>query len=152
MFIRQNDIRLAIQVNAPFVGLMHTRENVHERAFARAVFPNERVHLSGPHFKIHSIQRLHAAEPFPNSVHGQERAHCFTGFSNTPIPSISRRTTSPGSKKICGLRNTPTPAGVPVLTTSPGSRVMTRDKKLNNRGSGNTQSAVDPSCMSLPLT
>ena len=42
-----------------------------------------------------------------------------------PIPSTSQRTRSPGSRKTGGSRKTPTPDGVPVAMTSPGSRVMT---------------------------
>ncbi len=55
-------------------------------------------------------------------------ASAMTGFSSTPIRSISMRTTSPGRKKRCGEAAMPTPAGVPVETMSPGSRVNTVDK------------------------
>ena len=37
--------------------------------------------------------------------------------------SISTRTTSPGARKRGGLIAMPTPPGVPVATTSPGSSV-----------------------------
>jgi hypothetical protein len=47
-----------------------------------------------------------------------------TGFLRTPIPSISISTISPGLRKIGGLRTNPTPLGVPVEITSPGSSVM----------------------------
>ena len=47
------------------------------------------------------------------------------GFSTVPIPSTSQRTRSPGSRKTGGSRKTPTPDGVPVAITSPGSSVMT---------------------------
>ena len=54
------------------------------------------------------------------------------GFSTTPMPSISHRTRSPGSRNTGGSRNTPTPAGVPVAMRSPGSRVMWREMKLTS--------------------
>jgi hypothetical protein len=74
-----------------------------------------------------------------------------TGFSRLPIPSASRRTMYPGCRKRGGCRNNPTPAGVPVLTMSPGSSVITRDKKLSNFGKLKIHSAVDPSCLSSPF-
>ena len=45
-----------------------------------------------------------------------------TGFESVPIPLISTSTTSPETRKRCGSRFHPTPAGVPVLMTSPGFR------------------------------
>lgn|GEM_PF-6865869 len=50
-----------------------------------------------------------------------------TGFCNVPIPSIKMRTTSPGRRKRGGLRVNPTPDGVPVAITSPGSSVKICD-------------------------
>jgi hypothetical protein len=38
----------------------------------------------------------------------------------------------------------PTPLGVPVAITSPGSRVITEDTKLIISGTGNIRSAVVP--------
>ena len=49
---------------------------------------------------------------------------CSTGFSSVPTQSSSTRTLSPGFKKI--PRGRPTPEGVPVAITSPGSSVMRR--------------------------
>ncbi len=46
-----------------------------------------------------------------------------TGFCNAPIPWISSTATSPSFKKRGGFRAKPTPPGVPVAMTSPGSRV-----------------------------
>lgn len=45
-------------------------------------------------------------------------------LSSTPIFSISTSTTSPDLRKTGGVRLKPTPGGVPVRITSPGSRVM----------------------------
>ena len=47
---------------------------------------------------------------------------------NVPRPSMVATILSPGFKKICGFRAKPTPAGVPVAMTSPGSKVMIDDK------------------------
>src|SRR5207253_1991765 len=41
-------------------------------------------------------------------------------FSSTPMPSTSRRTTSPRLRYFGGLKPMPTPTGVPVAITSPG--------------------------------
>ena len=43
------------------------------------------------------------------------------------MPSISTSTTSPSPMKRFGSRQTPTPDGVPVMITSPGSSVNARD-------------------------
>src|SRR4029450_1907172 len=47
-----------------------------------------------------------------------------TSLARTPTPSTSTSTRSPGSSG-------PTPAGVPVRSTSPGSRVITRLTKAS---------------------
>src|SRR5205085_566798 len=49
----------------------------------------------------------------------------ITRFSITPTFSISIRTTSPGTRNFPAAA--PTPAGVPVETTSPGSSVKAVD-------------------------
>ncbi len=49
-------------------------------------------------------------------------------FSIAPMPSISMRTTSPGCSHFGGLKPMPTPRGVPVAMTSPGSSVMPREQ------------------------
>ena len=46
-----------------------------------------------------------------------------TRFSIAPRPSISMRTTSPAFRKRGGFIAPPTPPGVSVTITSPGSRV-----------------------------
>ena len=48
------------------------------------------------------------------------------GLVNSPIPSIQTVITSPLPMYRGGLRANPTPSGVPVAITSPGSRVMNR--------------------------
>ena len=42
-----------------------------------------------------------------------------TGFLSSPIPSIAIIISSPAFSQRCGVRPIPTPAGVPVLITSP---------------------------------
>ena len=59
----------------------------------------------------------------PSSSHLSERVYSSaTGFLRTPTFSISTSTTSPGLRNTGGLRVKPTPAGVPVAMTSPGTR------------------------------
>src|SRR4029450_12725898 len=57
--------------------------------------------------------------PPPGSSHSQEDA---TGFLSPPSPSILPSTTSPSLRSLPVAL--PTPAGVPVAMTSPGSRVI----------------------------
>ena len=56
-----------------------------------------------------------------------------TGFSSTPMPVTSIRTTSPGFRYFGGLKPIPTPAGVPVAIRSPGSSVMPARDRLDQR-------------------
>ena len=51
-----------------------------------------------------------------------------TGLRRVPIPSTPHSITSPGHIHSCGSRPAPTPAGVPVAMTSPGSSVMPCDR------------------------
>jgi hypothetical protein len=57
-------------------------------------------------------------------VKGSTQSIAVTGFDKRPSPSISTSTVSPDAKKTGGRRAIPTPAGVPVAITSPGSRVI----------------------------
>ena len=50
----------------------------------------------------------------------EQEADYATGFSSTPMPSISMRTTSPAFRYFGGVKPMPTPTGVPVAMTSPG--------------------------------
>ena len=63
------------------------------------------------------------------------------------MPSASISTTSPAFMKTCGFWKTPTPAGVPVVTMSPGYSGMKPERKEMSCGSGNSQSDVLPSVM-----
>src|SRR6201999_3605748 len=67
------------------------------------------------------ISRLEATARRPWSqpvVHARHVCCC------SPRPSMPRRTTSPGFRNRGGFWPRPTPGGVPVEITSPGSRVM----------------------------
>ena len=64
-----------------------------------------------------------------------------------PMPSISQRIRSPGSRKTGGSRKTPTPDGVPVAMMSPGSRVIERLMNAISAGTSPIRSLVEPSCM-----
>ena len=47
-----------------------------------------------------------------------------TGLRSTPTLPISTSQTSPSTSQRCGSRPMPTPLGVPVAITSPGSSVI----------------------------
>ena len=64
---------------------------------------------------VRAVGTVHAAVPVAVS-----NRHTF---SRTPMRSISTDTRSPSARNRGGLRNTPTPDGVPVATMSPGSSV-----------------------------
>ena len=61
-------------------------------------------------------------EPFPAHATDRTLANRHT-FSSRPIRSISTVIRSPSPRKRGGSRKAPTPPGVPVAITSPGSRV-----------------------------
>ena len=64
-------------------------------------------------------------------------------FARTPIPSISTSTRLPG---VIG----PTPAGVPVSRTSPGSSVIADDTNATSAGTSWIICDVRPSCTVSP--
>src|SRR5690348_2839326 len=68
----------------------------------------------------------------------------ITVFSRAPSPSMLTRTTSPPRR--CRPRATPTPDGVPVAMTSPGSSVTTSLAAAISSATVQTMSAVDSSC------
>ena len=63
---------------------------------------------------------------------------------------MATRTTSPGRRYR--PRAAPTPDGVPVAMTSPGSSVTTSLAAEISSATGQTMSAVDSSCCSSSLT
>ncbi len=68
-----------------------------------------------------------AARDEPDTERTTRRAHnrlqtlAITCWREDPSPSIPSSTTSPALRKTGGLKPSPTPAGVPVLITSPGN-------------------------------
>src|SRR6516225_768816 len=75
-----------------------------------------------------------------------------TGFRSTPSFSISTSTTSPGLRNTGGLRNAPTPSGVPVAMMSPGSKVMLAEVNSISSGTPKIILLVWESCIVMPFT
>src|SRR5205085_1166470 len=84
-------------------------------------------------------------------AHGRSAAGTI-GVRIPPSRSISTSTTSPGVRNHGGVRTYPTPSGVPVAITSPGSRVRVRLIRLSRSGTVKIMSLVVPSCTVSPLT
>src|ERR1700677_2655638 len=67
------------------------------------------------------------------------------------MPSTVMSTTSPGFRKICGVRPKPTPGGEPVVSTSPGSKGYQREKNAINAGTVKIKSEVCADCIGCPF-
>src|SRR5829696_1009311 len=67
------------------------------------------------------------------------------------MPSISTSISSPGLRNTGGLRAKPTPGGVPVAITSPGSSVIDSDKNSINAGTPKISWSVFESCIVCPF-
>jgi hypothetical protein len=80
-----------------------------------------------PAAKAAGARVLSCAAFEPSPLKGRGLKYYFSswiGFDNTPIRSISTSQVSPCFIQIGGLRQQPTPEGVPVTMMSPGSSVM----------------------------
>lgn len=66
-------VRKAFDFHAPRVGLRDAREDVHESALARAIFPDERERLAGSHFEVDTLERHRGAKALPNSDQVENR-------------------------------------------------------------------------------
>jgi hypothetical protein len=75
---------------------------------------------SGPGSGVATQGTIGGVEP---AGAGWSYAGAATRCSMAPSRSTSIRTTSPGERYDGGVRAVPTPAGVPVVIRSPGSRV-----------------------------
>ena len=75
-----------------------------------------------------------------------------TGFVSEPIVSISIVTSSPSRSTMGGLRANPTPCGVPVSRTVPGSRVVLSLRNAMSVGTSKIMSEVVQSCTTSPLS
>ena len=74
-----------------------------------------------------------------------------TGFVSCPIFSISIVIVSPGFRNTGGLRAKPTPCGVPVRITVPGSSVVLPLRNSISVGTSKIMSSVFQSCIISPL-
>src|SRR5205823_12549922 len=88
-------------------------------------------------------------EPFASCrAHVLSRLHRLT---SRPMRSISTTTSSPGASQTGGFRKAPTPAGVPVAMTSPGSRVNACEQWLTISATPKYRSDVRADWRSSPL-
>ena len=67
------------------------------------------------------------------------------------MPSMRLTSSSPGASQRCGVRPRPTPAGVPVKMTSPGSSGSVADSLATRAGTEKIRSLVRPCCICSPL-
>src|SRR5688572_21388804 len=121
----------------------------------RAV-PGERAHercpvVGGAAESVHQHHRVALAVDFHRDAVDPGEAH-WTGFSSTPMPSISRRTRSPRFRYFGGLKPMPTPTGVPVAMTSPGCSVMPCEMHSISAGTSKIRSRVCASWRFSPFT
>ena len=69
-----------------------------------------------------------------------------------PMLSMWLVSTSPGASQRCGVRPRPTPEGVPVKMTSPGSSGTLADRFAISAGTEKISWLVRLSCITSPLT
>ena len=69
-------LRLVVQQNLPRVGPEHAAQNIHQRAFARAVLAQQRADFPAAKRKIDGFQHVVRAEGFHDPTHGE--VHLFT--------------------------------------------------------------------------
>src|SRR5690606_12486824 len=81
----------------------------------------------------------------PRPEVGRRPQAAWTGFVSVPMPSMVTETCCPASMG-------PTPSGVPVRITSPGSSVITDDTKATRSATLCTISEVRASCFTTPST
>jgi hypothetical protein len=55
------------------------RDDLDQRALARAVFAHQRVHLARPHVEVHAAQRAHGAERLGDAAEVEDRVHLYCG-------------------------------------------------------------------------
>src|SRR5213076_1879046 len=114
------------------------RPVVHDRYLSRA--------QGLGHGGVLALRSLRWQDRRRQQQHGQlHRCSATTGFRSTPTPGISTSTTSPATSG-------PTPAGVPVAITSPGSSVMACEMNATSAAGPNTMSRAYPRWRSLPFT
>ncbi len=86
--------------------------NILEKMMAGKVRKRGRIHANSAPFRVGNLNCF--------------RRYCALTklLRNVPIFSITTSNTSPSFSSTGGLRKTPTPSGVPVAMTSPGSSVI----------------------------
>jgi hypothetical protein len=84
-------VRRAVQKHFAAVRLQRAAQRFHQRAFARAIFANQRVNFPRRHFQRNAAQGLHPLETFAQTRNAQPRGRHFTcgGFSNSRIFGVS---------------------------------------------------------------
>ena len=70
--------RLAIEQEAASVRLVRPAEHLHQRAFAGAIFTDQRVHLTGSHLEAHATKCHRRAEALGHAANAQAQ---WAGFS-----------------------------------------------------------------------
>src|SRR5207247_8068485 len=97
--------------------------------------------------RVPDVERSGRRRREPNADLRRDGRHVAAtiGFDRTPIPAMSTSTESPGSIG-------PTPAGVPVMITSPGSRVITRETNDTKAGGSKMRFFVFDRCFGSPLS
>jgi hypothetical protein len=63
----------AVEEDRPRVGLIGADEDLHQRAFASAVLPNDGMNLTGHDVEIDRIKDRHAEETLGDAAHLEER-------------------------------------------------------------------------------
>ena len=61
---------LSIQGDLASIRELCSRQDLHQRAFARAVLSNQSVDLSRPYREIHALERTHAGETLGHPAYG----------------------------------------------------------------------------------
>jgi hypothetical protein len=62
VFVRDSDVLLSGKIDLPAVGREHAGQNMHQRAFACAVFTDQRMDLAAANFQIDAVERFDAGE------------------------------------------------------------------------------------------
>ena len=73
------DIGLAIEPHLPFICLVRAGEHLHQRAFAGAIFTDERQDLSRIHREINPGERDGRAESLLHTGHAEAGGHACPG-------------------------------------------------------------------------
>src|SRR5690606_32906795 len=130
----------AVEGHLPATGLCRRKVHLHPQAA-------QHLHHALPHL---GEERVGQAGDEERDLH-RRASLATTGLRSTPIPSMSASMTSPGCSRKGGLQAMPTPGGVPVKMTSPGSKADSRDKNSMRTGTPKIGWLVLESCRVSPL-